>query len=125
MPLSRWRCRCPIYFILPALAKASDIKFAFRPDDNNAHECSGLESGDAQGLRAILVAVGRFCLVFIWFVYMSSHSPSGSPIGPKDPSTTSLAASDTITVRDGSLSPVMQVARLINGIMMNGEKKNA
>jgi hypothetical protein len=36
---------------------APDINFALRPDDNHhliVHECSGLEPGDAQGLRAIL-----------------------------------------------------------------------
>jgi hypothetical protein len=39
-----------------ALASVSDINFAFRPDDNHyliVHECSGLEPGDGQGLRAI------------------------------------------------------------------------
>ena len=38
-------------------AKAPNINFAFRPDDNDrliVHECSGIEPGDAQGLRAIL-----------------------------------------------------------------------
>ena len=40
----------------PAQARAPDINFAFRPDDNHhliVHECSGLEPGDAQGLRAL------------------------------------------------------------------------
>ena len=39
-----------------APASASDINFAFRPDDNHrliVHECSGLEPGNAQGLGAI------------------------------------------------------------------------
>jgi hypothetical protein len=39
-----------------AHARAPDINFAFRPDDNHhlvVHECSGLEPGDAQGLQAI------------------------------------------------------------------------
>ena len=39
-----------------ALARAHNINFAFRPDDNHrliVHECSGFESGDAQGLQAI------------------------------------------------------------------------
>ena len=37
--------------------RAPDINFAFRPEDNHrliVHECSGLEPGGAQGLRAIL-----------------------------------------------------------------------
>ena len=43
-----------------APAKASkwpNIDFGFRPDDNGrliVHECSGLEPGDVQGLRAIM-----------------------------------------------------------------------
>ena len=55
------------YFVFPfiqrvcpeikaALARAHNINFAFRPDDNHhliVHECSGFESGDAKGLRAI------------------------------------------------------------------------
>ena len=53
--------RIPIYSTClsrnkPAQARAPDINFAFRPDDNHhliVHECSGLEPGDAQGLRAI------------------------------------------------------------------------
>ena len=42
--------------IKAAQARAPDISFAFCPDDNRhliVHECSGLEPGDAQGLRAI------------------------------------------------------------------------
>ena len=38
-------------------AKAPDINFVFHPADNHrliVHECSGLEPGDAQGLRATL-----------------------------------------------------------------------
>jgi hypothetical protein len=37
-------------------ARAPDINFAFRPDDNQhliVHEFSGLEPGDAQGLQII------------------------------------------------------------------------
>ena len=36
--------------------RVSDITVAFRPDDNHhliVYECSGLEPGDAQGLRTI------------------------------------------------------------------------
>ena len=55
------------YFVFPlvqrvcpenkaAQARPPDINFAYRPDDNHhliVHECSGFESGDAQGFRAI------------------------------------------------------------------------
>ena len=69
MLLSGWTCLCVFglisYFRLSnvslrnkaARERASDINFAFRPDDNHrliVHECFGLEPGDAQGLRAIL-----------------------------------------------------------------------
>jgi hypothetical protein len=40
----------------PAQARAPDISFAFRPEDNHhliVHECPGPEPGDSQGLRAI------------------------------------------------------------------------
>ena len=56
------------HFVLPCIqrvclenkavpAKASNINFGFCPDDNRRiiiHECSGLERGDAQGLRPVL-----------------------------------------------------------------------
>ena len=48
------QCVCPEN--KPAQARAPDINFAFRPDDNHhliVHECSGLGPDDAQGLRAI------------------------------------------------------------------------
>ena len=58
-------CRMPLYLInapLPRNANkaapriASDIILAFRPDDNHrliVHEYSGIEPGDAQGLRTV------------------------------------------------------------------------
>jgi len=54
--------RIPIYSTRLCLenkaapATASDINFAFRPDDNHrliVHEFSGFEPGDAQGLQTI------------------------------------------------------------------------
>jgi hypothetical protein len=47
-------CLCPEN--KAAQARAPDINFAFRPDDNHrliVHECSGFEPGDIQGLQAI------------------------------------------------------------------------
>jgi hypothetical protein len=69
MLLSGWACRCvfgPISYLRlfnmsvarnkAAPGRESDINLAFRPDDNRrliVHEYSGLESGDALGLRTI------------------------------------------------------------------------
>ncbi len=52
--------RIPVYSMCLCLANKaspiSDINLAFRPDDNHRlilHEYSGLEPGDAQGLRTV------------------------------------------------------------------------
>ncbi len=60
--------RIRFYFVFPSIqsacasqikatpGKGSDINLAFRPDDNHnliVHEYSGLEPGDAHGLRTI------------------------------------------------------------------------
>ncbi len=49
------QCACASQ-IKAAPGKGSDINLAFRPDDNHnliVHEYSGLETGDAHGLRTI------------------------------------------------------------------------
>ncbi len=49
------QCACASQ-IKAAPGKGSDINLAFRPDDNHnliVHEYSGLEPGDAHGLRSI------------------------------------------------------------------------